>query len=207
MHSFIPLACAECDDSLPFSGASSIPLCYRTFPSTIFHQLVFHPPSLHLAIYFLVYLSGLLLPDSYIILFWGNSIFSFAVPSGRAVYGIDLRPLAFWDCGFETHRRHGCFSVVSVVCCQVEVSATSWSLVQRSPTDCGASLCVIKKPQEWGIHGRRWAAAPQEKKILVYVLLVYCVRLWNYIYIYIIAGTNHPVDFIKQILTKSEALH
>jgi len=27
-------------------------------------------------------------------------------------------------------------SVVSVVCCQVEVSATSWSLVQRSPTDC-----------------------------------------------------------------------
>ena len=33
--------------------------------------------------------------------------------------------------------------VVIVVCCQVEVSATSWSLVQRSPTDCGASLCVI----------------------------------------------------------------
>jgi hypothetical protein len=34
-------------------------------------------------------------------------------------------------------------SVVSVMCCQVEVYATSWSLVQRSPTDCGASLCVI----------------------------------------------------------------
>jgi hypothetical protein len=28
---------------------------------------------------------------------------------------------------------------VSVVCCQVEVSATSWSLVQRSPTECGVS--------------------------------------------------------------------
>jgi hypothetical protein len=28
-------------------------------------------------------------------------------------------------------------------CCQVGVSATSQSLVQRSPTDCGASLCVI----------------------------------------------------------------
>ena len=38
---------------------------------------------------------------------------------------------------------HGYLSVVSVVCCQVEVSATSWSLVQRSPTDCAASLCVI----------------------------------------------------------------
>ena len=34
-------------------------------------------------------------------------------------------------------------SVVSIVCCHVEVSATSWSLVQRSPTDCGAWLCVI----------------------------------------------------------------
>ena len=40
-------------------------------------------------------------------------------------------------------------SVVSIVCCQVEVSATSWSLVQRSPTDCGAKLCVIWKPREW----------------------------------------------------------
>ena len=40
--------------------------------------------------------------------------------------------------------------VVSVVCCQVEVSATSWSLVQGSPTDCGASLCVIRKPRKQG---------------------------------------------------------
>jgi hypothetical protein len=29
------------------------------------------------------------------------------------------------------------------VCCQVEVSAMGLSLIQRSPTDCGASLCVI----------------------------------------------------------------
>jgi hypothetical protein len=28
---------------------------------------------------------------------------------------------------------------MSVVCCQVEVSATSWSFVQRSSTDCGVS--------------------------------------------------------------------
>jgi len=60
------LACAECNDSLPFPAASSIPLCYIPFPSTLFHQLVFHPPSPHLAIYFLVYLSALLLPNSYI---------------------------------------------------------------------------------------------------------------------------------------------
>jgi len=34
--------------------------------------------------------------------------------------------------------------VVSVVSCQVDVSATSLSLVQRIPTYCDASLCVIK---------------------------------------------------------------
>jgi hypothetical protein len=31
----------------------------------------------------------------------------------------------------------------SVLCCQVEVSATGRSLVQRSPTVCSVSLCVI----------------------------------------------------------------
>ena len=60
-----------------------------------------------------------------------------------AVWGVGLRPLACWDRGFKSHRGRGCLSVVSVVCCQVEVSATSWSLFQRSPTDCDASLCVI----------------------------------------------------------------
>jgi hypothetical protein len=39
----------------------------------------------------------------------------------------------------KSHRGHGCLSLVSVVCCQAEVSATSWSLVQRSPTECGVS--------------------------------------------------------------------
>ena len=64
-------------------------------------------------------------------------------PSGRAVQGVDLRPLTCCDCGFESHRGHGCLSVVSVVCCQLEVSATSWSFVQRSSTEYVASLCVI----------------------------------------------------------------
>ena len=79
MHSFIPLACAEFDDSLPFSGASSIPLCYVLFPATLPHQLFFHPLSPYLAIYFLVYLSILLFPNSYIILFWEFYILPFSV--------------------------------------------------------------------------------------------------------------------------------
>jgi len=49
----------------------------------------------------------------------------------------------YWNCGFESHRGNVCLSVVTVVCCQVAVSASGWSLVQRSATDCGASLCVI----------------------------------------------------------------
>jgi hypothetical protein len=44
--------------------------------------------------------------------------------SGRTVQGVGLRPLACWDCGFESYRGHGGLSVVSVVCCQVEVCAT-----------------------------------------------------------------------------------
>ena len=63
--------------------------------------------------------------------------------SKSAYEGVGLWQLACWGCGFESYGGHGRLSVVSVVCCQVEVSATSWSLVQRSPTNSGASLCVI----------------------------------------------------------------
>jgi hypothetical protein len=35
---------------------------------------------------------------------------------------------------------HECLSLVQCSCCQVEVSAMGQSLVQRSPTDCGACL-------------------------------------------------------------------
>jgi hypothetical protein len=36
-------------------------------------------------------------------------------------------------------KRHECLSPLNVVCCQVEISGTGWSLVQRSPTEC---VCV-----------------------------------------------------------------
>jgi len=46
-------------------------------------------------------------------------------------------PPVCWYCGFESRRYDECLSVVSVVCCQVEVTASGWSLVQwvwsRSP--------------------------------------------------------------------------
>jgi len=58
-----------------------------------------------------------------------------AEPSGLAVKGVCLRPLACWDFVFESRRGHGCLSVVSVVCSRVEVSATDQSLVQWSLTE------------------------------------------------------------------------
>jgi hypothetical protein len=36
---------------------------------------------------------------------------------------------------------HGCLSFVRVVCCPVQVCASGWSAVQRSPTECGVSEC------------------------------------------------------------------
>jgi hypothetical protein len=59
-----------------------------------------------------------------------------------------------------------------VLCCQVEVSVTSVSLIQRSPTDCGASLCVIKKPHERGGHSPRWAAEPEKIIIIIFFLSI-----------------------------------
>ena len=61
--------------------------------------------------------------------------------------------------------------VVIVVCCQVEVSAMSWSFVQRNPTDCSASLSVIYKPCEWGGPGPLGVDAPKKKYI--YKIYIY----------------------------------
>jgi hypothetical protein len=51
---------------------------------------------------------------------------------------------------------------VSVVCCQVEVSATSWSLVQGSPTECSVSKkCVVSwSLEKWGGLGPQGAVEP-----------------------------------------------
>jgi hypothetical protein len=95
-HSFIPLACAECDDSLPFSGASSIPLCYILFPATLLHQHFFHPPLLHFAIYFLVYLLVLLITNSYTILLWEFCFLPFSVRVQTNVIYIALLSLLWW---------------------------------------------------------------------------------------------------------------
>jgi hypothetical protein len=60
---------------------------------------------------------------------------------GRLVYSFGPRSLICWDGEFESLRRRGCLSLVSVVCCQVEVSAKDRLLVQRNTTLFGVSEC------------------------------------------------------------------
>jgi hypothetical protein len=62
-----------------------------------------------------------------------------ADPSGRAI--------CCWDIGSESHRGD---MDVCRGCCQVEVSATGPSLIQRNPSECGVSeydyeACVMKR--------------------------------------------------------------
>jgi hypothetical protein len=60
-----------------------------------------------------------------------------------------MRLLAPRDCGFQSPRGRKTFSLVIVVCCQVEVSESDRSLVQRSPTCCVVCLSVIMKLRYW----------------------------------------------------------
>jgi hypothetical protein len=76
---------------------------------------------------------------------------------------------------------HGCLSLVSVVSCQADVSAPGWSLVQRSPTECGVSNWVWS----WSINNEEALAhqgcyAIGEKKNIElfqnYCLVASCVQ-------------------------------
>jgi hypothetical protein len=55
------------------------------------------------------------------------------------------------DCGFESRRGHERQPLLSVVCCQVEISVSGWLFVQKSPKECGVSECdceasILKRP-------------------------------------------------------------
>jgi hypothetical protein len=65
-------------------------------------------------------------------------------------------------------------SIVSAVhvCLELEVYASSLSLVQSSTTDCVASLCVVKK-----VMTTFWAAAPQKRRNMEqHRVVVHCVH-------------------------------
>jgi hypothetical protein len=95
---------------------------------------------------------------------------------------ICTHPLA-GDCGFEFLRGRKCN--LWVLCCQVAVSATGRSLVQRSPTDCGMSLCVIEKLEEIGGCGPRRVVAQETTKVSKILVIRKLPSLQELIYIYI----------------------
>jgi hypothetical protein len=77
---------------------------------------------------------------------------------------------------FRIPPGHECLSLVSFVCCQVEVSASGWTLFESSPTECGVtSECHCVAPFAMAMARNR-AEKPQER-IYIYI--------WKeYIYIY-----------------------
>jgi len=99
-----------------------------------------------------------------ILLCWYTCDRTKPAPSDRAVYSVCLSPLALWDCGFESLRRCGCLSVMSIVSCQVQVFATGYSLVQRSPTKYGVSVLYLETST---IKGPRTIMGVQPWKIRI----------------------------------------
>ena len=67
---------------------------------------------------------------------------------------------------FEYRRGHGCLSVFSVVCCQVQDIASGRSLVQRSSPEFGVCECDHETPQ-WEAMTRNRVEASQENFFFV----------------------------------------
>ena len=72
---------------------------------------------------------------------------------------------------------HICLSLVSVVCCQVEVSAAGRSLFQRSPTSM-VCLSVISKPRQWEGFGPLGLSSHKNELFTLsfFVLSLYPIR-------------------------------
>ena len=89
-----------------------------------------------------------------------------ANPSGRAVSGVRLRPLASWDCGFESHAG----ALVSVSCefCLLSDRGTCVGVITRPEESCWV-WCVSECGRETSIvggPGPLWGpVAPWKKRI------------------------------------------
>jgi hypothetical protein len=51
-----------------------------------------------------------------------------------------------WDCELESNRVHPFLYLLCVVFCHLKVSASGWSFVRRSLTECGVSDCDLEDP-------------------------------------------------------------
>jgi hypothetical protein len=63
------------------------------------------------------------------------------IPVAARTIDVGLRPLAYWDCGFEFRLGHDCVSFVTVMCCQARTGL--WhGPIPRSEESYRASVCV-----------------------------------------------------------------
>jgi len=68
-------------------------------------------------------------------------------PRGLRRGSAAARMLGLW---FRIPPGHGCLSVASVVCCQVEIFATGRSLAQRSSTEFDREASIVRGPWPMG---------------------------------------------------------
>jgi len=107
-----------------------------------------------------------------------------------------LRTFVCWDCGFESRRGNGHLYLVSVERCQVEVTASGWSLVQRIPAECGVSECdreALTTRRLWPI----WDCCAMQKKMFltnnISVSYLLCVRQLTFLYS-IVTSSHWPMS-------------
>ena len=103
---------------------------------------------------------------------WSTEIVNYARQSTLSFDSLDcaekgvglLLLLTCWYCGIEYRRGHGWLSLVSVVCCHVEVSPADHSSGRLSRSV--VCLSVIVRPREWGGPDPVGYAVPRKKRSL-----------------------------------------
>jgi hypothetical protein len=82
--------------------------------------------------------------------------------------------------------------VVCFVCCRVEVSATSWSLVQKSSSDWRVVMC--NQETSWTRRpSPRWAAEPERKKDLLCIIY----QLNFLVFMYVSLHRYHVIHSVR----------
>ena len=102
-----------------------------------------------------------------------------------------MRSLGFLDCAFESRRWRGYLSLVSIVFCQVEVSASDLSLVQMSPTECGVS----EYDREVLILRR---TGPLQIQLLIHTSFFQCKSTADYERNFLLMDIYYPFSVILQ---------
>ena len=127
-----------------------------------------------------------------------------------------------WACGcsllgmwVRNPARQGCLPLVSVLFCQVEVSATSWPLVQRSPIECGVSefdreVSVLRKTWSNGecfamCYSLKWNyifyVQPQYTS-LGQIYVAYRYKIHRQLCLIAICGSNNCLNTTARLLSR-----